>query len=105
MLLQMLSDKNVRLMLAYQYVNSQKAFTAASFAANAGISEEEAKAAIEKSVTCGLTTAQDVDAGAEESLRIYQAWGDYKMMLLVFPLLSLADRLAHYRERWAGFRT
>lgn len=105
MLLQILSDKNVRLMLAYQYVNSQKAFTAASFAANAGISEEEAKAAIEKSVTCGLTTAQDVDAGAEESLRIYQAWGDYKMMLLVFPLLSLADRLAHYRERWAGFRT
>ena len=80
MLLQMLSDKNVRLMLAYQYVNSQKAFTAASFAANAGISEEEAKAAIEKSVTCGLTTAQDVDAGAEESLRIYQAWGDYKMI-------------------------
>lgn len=104
MFLEMLSDKNVRRVLAYQFSDPEKAFTAASAAAKIGISEEDAKAALEKSVTCGLTTAQDVDAGAEETLRIYQTWGNYKMPLLVFPLLSLADRLAHYRERWAGFR-
>jgi len=104
MFLEMLSDKNVRRVLAYQFSNPEKAFTAASVAAKIGISEEDAKAALEKSVACGLTTAQDVDAGAEETLRIYQAWGNYKMLLLVFPILSLADRIAHYRERWAGFR-
>ena len=34
----------------------------------------------------------------------YQAWGTYKMPLLLFPLLSLADRLVHFRENWYGFR-
>lgn len=103
-LLKMLSDKNVRLVLAYQFENPEKAFTASSAAAKVGISEEEAKAALEKLFECNMTTARDIDAGLEEMLRIYQAWGTYKMPLLLFPLLSLADRLAHFRENWYGFR-
>lgn len=103
-LLKMLSDKNVRLVLAYQFENPEKAFTASSVAAKVGISEEEAKDALEKLFECNMTTARDIDARLEEMLRIYQAWGTYKMPLLLFPLLSLADRLAHFRENWYGFR-
>lgn len=51
-LLKMLSDKNVRLVLAYQFENPEKAFTASSAAAKVGISEEEAKAALEKLFDC-----------------------------------------------------
>lgn len=102
--LKIISDKNVRLVLAYQFENPEKAFTASSVAAKVGISEEEAKGALEKLFECNMTTARDVDAGLEEMLRIYQAWGAYKMPLLLFPLLSLADRLAHFRENWYGFR-
>lgn len=103
-LLKIISDKNVRLVLAYQFTNSGKAFTASSVAARVGISEDEAKAALEKLVCCNLTMAKDVDATPKETLRIYQAWGTYKMPLLLFPLFSLADRLAHYQESWCGFR-
>ena len=103
-LLKVISDKNVRLVLAYQYANPKKTFTASSVAAKIGISEEEAKAALEKLFDCNLTMARDVDTGVEETLRIYQAFGTYKMPLLLFPLLSLADRLAHFRENWYGFR-
>ena len=103
-LLKVISDKNVRLVLAYQYANPKKTFTASSVAAKIGISEEEAKAALEKLFDCNLTMARDVDTGVEETLRIYQAFGTYKMPLLLFPLLSLADRLTHYRESWCGFR-
>ena len=102
--LKMLSDKNVRLVLAYQFENPEKAFTASSVAAKVGISEEEAKVALEKLFECNMTTAKDADVGSEEMLRIYQAFGAYKMPLLLFPLLSLADRLAHFRENWCGFR-
>lgn len=103
-LLKMLSDKNVRLVLAYQFENPEKAFTASYVAAKVGISEEEAKAALEKLFDCNLTMARDVDAGVEETLRIYQAFGTYKMPLLLFPIFSLADRLVHFRENWYGFR-
>ncbi len=103
-LLKTLSDKNVRLVLAYQFTNPEKAFTASSVAAKVGISEEEAKDALEKLFDCNMTAASDIDAGLEETLRIYQAFGAYKMPLLLFPLLSLTDRLAHFRENWCGFR-
>ena len=102
--MKVLSDKNVRLVLAYQFANPEKAFTASSVAAKVGISEEEAKAALEKLLDCNLTMARDVDAGVEETLRIYQAFGTYKMPLLLFPIFSLADRLVHYQESWCGFR-
>ena len=72
-LLKVISDKNVRLVLAYQYANPKKTFTASSVAAKIGISEEEAKAALEKLFDCNLTMARDVDTGVEETLRIYQA--------------------------------
>ena len=102
--MKVLSDKNVRLVLAYQFANPEKAFTASSVAAKVGISEEEAKAALEKLLDCNLTMARDVDAGVEETLRIYQAFGTYKMPLLLFPIFSLTDRLVHYQESWCGFR-
>ena len=47
---------------------------------------------------------KNVDAGFEEMLKIYQAFGTYKLPLLLFPLFSLADRLAHYRDSWCGFK-
>ena len=103
-LLKTISDKNVRLILAFQFTDPGKAFTASSVAAKVGITEEEAKSALEKLVDCNLTMAMDVDAGLEETLRIYQAYGTYKMPLILFPLFALADRLAHYRESWCGFR-
>lgn len=103
-LLKTISDKNVRLILAYQFTDPGKAFTASSVAAKVGITEEEAKSALEKLVDRNLTMARDVDAGLEETLRIYQAWGTYKMPLILFPFFALADRLAHYRENWYGLR-
>ncbi len=103
-LLKVISDKNVRLVLAYQYANPKKTFTASSAAAKIGISEKEAKAALEKLFDCNLTMARDVDTGVEETLRIYQAFGTYKMPLLLFPIFSLTDRLVHYQESWCGFR-
>ena len=103
-LLKVLSDKNVRLVLAYQFMNRYNAFTAASVAAKVGISEEEAKIALEKLAFCNLTMVKNVDAGFEEMLKIYQAFGTYKLPLLLFPLFSLADRLANYRDSWCGFK-
>ena len=103
-LLRVISDKNVRLVLAYQFMNRYNAFTAASVAAKVGISEEEAKIALEKLAFCNLTMVKNVDAGFEEMLKIYQAFGTYKLPLLLFPLFSLADRLANYRDSWCGFK-
>lgn len=103
-LLRIISDKNVRLVLSYQFMNRYNAFTAASVAAKVGISEEEAKIALEKLAFCNLTMVKNVDAGFEEMLKIYQAFGTYKLPLLLFPLFSLADRLANYRDSWCGFK-
>lgn len=102
--LKIISDKNVRLVFAYLFMHPEKTFTASSVAAKVGISEQEAAAALEQLYSCNLTVAQDVDAGAESMLRIYQAWGAYKVSLLLLPLLSLADRLVHYRDSWYGLR-
>lgn len=102
--LKIISDKNVRLVLAYQFLHPEKTFTASSVAAKVGISEQEAKKALEQLYSCNLTMAQDVDTDAEAVVRIYQAWGAYKVSLLLLPLFSLADRLVHYRDIWHGFR-
>ena len=103
-LLKAVSDKNVRLVLAYQCKHSEQTFTAASVAAKTGITEEEAQNALEKLCDYNFSTAMNVDVGSEETLRVYHAYGTHKMLLILYPLLSLAGSLANYRESWCGLR-
>lgn len=103
-LLKAVSNKSIRLVLAYQCRHSEQTFTAASVAAKAGISEEEAQNALEELCHYNFTTAMDVDVGSGETLRVYHAYGTHKMLLILYPLLSLAESLANYRESWCGFR-
>lgn len=102
--LQVLSDRNVRMLLKYQLQQCAHAFTAASASTQTGISETDAKEALEKLTGYNLTFAQDVDVGAGEKLRVYQVFAIYKMPLLVYPLLTLAKKLSDFRDSWYGFR-
>ena len=103
-LLRTVSDKHVRLVLQYQCKNAEQSFTAPSVAAKTGISEEEAENALEKLCRYNFTSATDVEIGSEGTLRVYHAYGTHKMLLLLYPLLSLAERLADYRESWCFLR-
>lgn len=102
--LTVIADRNVRIMLRHQLQNSNRSFTAAFASAQTGISEAEAKEALEKLHRCNLTFAQDVDVGAGEKLRVYRIFAEHKMPLLVYPLLTLAKKLSDFKECWYGFK-
>lgn len=102
--LQVLSEENVRRVLAYQCRNPEQTFTAASVSAKIGIAEEDARDALEKLCDYTLTAAMNVDVGGGETLRVYRAYGLHKLPLLLYPLLTLAGQLADFHEAWHGLR-
>ena len=102
--LQVLSEENVRRVLAYQCRNPEQTFTVASVSAKIGIAEEDARDALEKLCDYTLTAAMNVDVGGGETLRVYRAYGLHKLPLLLYPLLSLAGQLADFQEAWHGLR-
>lgn len=103
-LLSLLANPTVREVLKYQAEDPGRSFTSASVASKIKIPEEKVTEALEKLVNNNFSTAHNVDIGSEETLRIYQMYGAHKMMLLVYPLLSLAERLSDFQESWFGFR-
>ena len=102
--LSVLADQTVREVLKYQVEDPGRSFTSASVGAKIKIPEEKVTEALEKLVNNNFSTAHNVDIGSEETLRIYQMYGAHKMILLVYPLLSLAERLSDFRESWFGFK-
>lgn len=103
-LLSILADPAVRKVLKYQAEDPGRSFTSASAAVKTGIPEGNVTEALEKLVRYNFTIAHNVDIGSGETLRIYQMYGAHKMILLVYPLLSLAERLSDFRESWFGFK-
>ena len=104
MFLRVLSEENVRRVLAYQCRNPEQTFTAASVSAKIGIAEEDARDALEKLCDYTLSAAMNVDVGGGETLRVYQACGLHKLPLLLYPLFSIAGQLADFHEAWHGLR-
>lgn len=102
--LSVLADRTVREVLKYQMEDPWRSFTSSSASAKTKIPEEKVTEALEKLVSLNFSTGRNVDIGGGETLRIYQMFGAHKMMLLVYPLLSLAERLSDFRESWFGLR-
>lgn len=96
------SDEAFRKILKYQLTNPSASFTAASVAAKCGISESDAETALKYLVKYNFMGSQKVDIGADELLSVYHLFGEYKIDLILYPLLNLAERLANYKDAWYG---
>ena len=103
--LYMLANPDVRKIMKYQLENRGVIYTLSSVSAKCGIQEENAKKALEWMVKYSLSRKQMVDMGTGERIDIYGHWGDHKFPLLIYPLLSLAEKLSDFKENWCGFRS
>lgn len=104
-----LADPDMRLILKYQLKNGGTSYTSSSVAAKCGIAEENAERALDLMVKYGLASKTTVDigtsdAGVAEKLDIYSHRADHKLPLLIYPILSLAEKLSDFKENWRGFR-
>ena len=102
-LLETLADTSVRKIIKHLMENSG-VYTAASIAARCNMDEKDAQTALERLSDYSLAMRQSVDVGTGEKLDVYSLCGEHKIKLLMWPLLSLAGRLADYHENWCGFR-
>ena len=103
--LYMLANPDVRKIMKYQLENRGVTYTLSSVCAKCGIQEENAKTALEWMVKYSLSRKQMLDMGTGERIDIYSLWGDHKFPLLIYPLLSLAEKLSDFKENWCGFRS
>jgi hypothetical protein len=102
-LLSALAKTDVRKIMQYQLTNNYRAFTAATAAAKCGMTEEAAENALSCLVQFGYTSYQLVEMPDEEKpLEVYRLYGEYKLMPTAV-LLTLAARLADWKERYRGF--
>ena len=102
-LLSALAKTDVRKIMQYQLTNNYRAFTAATAAAKCGMTEEAAENALSCLVQFGYTSYQLVEMPDEEkALEVYRLYGEYKLMPTAV-LLTLAARLADWKERYRGF--
>ncbi|MBQ7976934.1 MAG: helix-turn-helix transcriptional regulator [Clostridia bacterium] len=95
------SNKDFRKIMVYQLENPYGMFTVDSIALKCDIAPENARPALEKLVKYNFTDTWEVDLG-EETKNVYSATHQHKMML-VFAIMSLAQRLANYKEQYRGF--
>lgn len=96
------SDSAFRKILKYQLENPSLSFTAPSVCAKCGVNEADAERALERLVQYAFLSCQRVDTGADALLCVYHLYGEHKMPLMFYPLLSLASRLCDFRESWNG---
>jgi transcriptional regulator with XRE-family HTH domain len=102
-LLSALAKTDVRKIMQYQLTNNYRAFTAATAATKCGMTEEAAENALSCLVQFGYTSYQLVEMPDEEKpLEVYRLYGEYKLMPTAV-LLTLAARLADWKERYRGF--
>ena len=101
-LLRVFSGDTFRAILKYQLENPTASFTVASVEAKLGIVAKTAQAALDELVNYNFLQSHRVDIGTEELLCVYNLYGEHKMNMLLYPLLSLAERLANFRENWYG---
>lgn len=102
--LQMLADPDVRKILYYQLENHGISYTPSSISAKCGIPEENARKKLDLLVKYSLAGKQTVDMGTGEKIDIYSRLGDHKLILLIYPILSLAETLSDFKENWCGLR-
>lgn len=100
-----LANTDVCKIMQYQLENRGVTYTISSVSAKCGIQEENAKRALESMVKYSLSRKQMVDMGTGERIDIYSHCGDHKFPLLIYPLLSLAEKLSDFKKNWCGFRS
>ncbi len=103
--LQFLANPNVRKILKYQLENRRTSYTVSSVSVKCGIKEEDVKEALKSMVKYSLSSMQVVEMDTGERIDIYSHWGDHKLPLLIYPILSLAKRLSDFKECWSGLRS
>ena len=103
--LQFLANPDVRKILTYQLENGGVSYTVSSVSVKCGIKEEDAKNALELMANYSLSRKQTADIGTGEKIDIYSHCGDHKLPLLIYPLLSPAEKLSNFKENWCGFRS
>lgn len=99
-ILKAFGDNNFRKLMKYQMKNPNASFTAASVGAKCSIPTEEAKIALEKLAEYNFSSKMKVDLG-EETVDVFHIYAQYKMVM-VFTMLSLAQRLANYVDWYDG---
>ena len=103
--LQFLANPNVRKILKHQLENGGVSYTVSSVSLKCGIKEEDAKEALESMINYSLSRKQVVEMDTGERIDIYSHCGDHKLPLLIYPLLSLAEKLSNFKESWCGLRS
>ncbi len=102
--LQCLANPNVRKILKYQLENGGASYTVSSVSLKCGIKEEDAKQALESMINYSLSRKQTVEMDTGERIDIYSHFGDHKLPMLIYPILSLAEKLSDFKESWCGLR-
>ena len=102
-MLSLLSEDHVCAILRHQLKNAGVSYTAASVAVKCGMSEKQAKDVLDRLVEYNFNQKQSLDVG-DEIISVYTLYGTHRMML-VYVILSLAERLANWNESYYGFRS
>ena len=103
--LKFLANTNVRKILKYQLENLSTSYTVSSVSVKCGIKEEDAKEALEWMIKYSLSRKQELEMDTGERINIYSHCGDHKLPLLIYPLISLAEKLSDFKENWCGLRS
>ncbi len=102
--LTLLADPNVRKTLKYMLTNGHATVTAAVTANKCEMDAGEAEIALNKLVSLGFVSIQQVDTGEERPLCVYHLIREHKIDMTVYPLFEIARILVHWHEGWLGFR-
>lgn len=99
-LLSVLSMHPARIILKCMIDNPNTTFTASSIAAKNQLDATDAITVLKKLEQYKLIHSVKLDVGTEEILEIYSLFNHYKIYLILYPMLSLAERLCYFQDHW-----
>ena len=97
-----LAIPSVRDVLAYMI--DQPEMTFKLIVKKTGLSEDDIKAALTKLQELFLVSVRSVDLGEDEPTAVYSLLHPYSFMLLVYPILHMAQNIGNIHVSWTGLR-
>ena len=99
----MLAEPITRQIMKYQLKNAGHSFTTSSLSSKMNLEFATTQEVLDKLVNYSFIKKTIIDAGNENLIEVYSLYGGPKM-LLVYSIIRIAGRLAHYKDSYRGFR-
>ncbi len=86
------------------YMIDQPEMTFKLIVKKTGLPEDDIKAALTKLQELFLVSVRSVDLGEDEPTAVYSLLHPYSFMLLVYPILHMAQNIGNIHVSWTGLR-